>query len=316
MRVAFAGTPDFSVPCLEALYGAKDVELVAVYTQPDRPAGRGKKLQQSPVKTLALKHHTPVYQPTSFKTPEQQQLLESLDLELMVVTAYGMILPQAVLDMPRLGCINLHASLLPRWRGAAPIQRAIAAGDSHTGVALMQMEVGLDTGPVLASTSIPIEPNDTGGSLHDKLAILGGNLLRDHLDGIFHQGLQPIPQDEAQSCYAAKLKKSECPIDWSKSAKEIERRIRAFNPWPMSTAQINGLTLKIHHATPSADPSAEKYTPGTIINASRDGIIVATGSGCLNLKRIQKPGGKAMAVGDLLNGTDIQAGMSFSQGQG
>ena len=313
MRVVFAGTPEFSVPCLQALYEHNNVEVIGVYTQPDRPAGRGKKVQQSPVKTRAIATGTPVFQPTSLRHSDQYLQLQALDMDLMVVTAFGMILPAQVLALPRFGCVNIHASLLPKWRGAAPIQRAIEAGDQETGVALMQMEEGLDTGPVLASKSIPITPEDTAGTLHDKLSALGGKLLGESLDGIAARSFTPEDQDDGAASYARKLSKSESPLNWNDSAIQLERRIRAYHPWPMTHAQLGDLTIKIHTArTGTPETHKSDAAPGTVLGASRDGIIVATGDGCLCLERLQKPGGKPMTAGDFLNGVSILPGMIFA----
>ncbi|NKB63083.1 MAG: methionyl-tRNA formyltransferase [Gammaproteobacteria bacterium] len=318
MRVVFAGTPDFSIPCLEALYSSPDIEVVGVYTQPDRPAGRGKKLQQSPIKKLALSQGSEVFQPLSFKRLEEVEHLQSLHIDLMVVTAYGIILPQRVLDIPTFGCVNIHASLLPRWRGAAPIQRAIQYGDNKAGVTMMQMEAGLDTGPMLAKTEIEIEDSDNGGSLHDKLSILGGKLLQQNLPFIEAGSLKPVVQDDGKAVYAAKLNKHESPLDWRKSAIELERKIRAFNPWPTTTLEFSGITMKVHSARiePGAEFENSSFAnppkPGSIIRADRNGIVVLTGDGLLSLTILQKPGGKPMSSEALLNGVTIEPGMSFN----
>ena len=247
MRIVFAGTPDFAVPCLQA--AARHNEVVAVYTQPDRPAGRGRGLTASPVKQAALERGLPVYQPLSLRDPAAQAELAALQPDLLVVVAYGLILPQAVLDIPTHGCWNVHASLLPRWRGAAPIQRAIQAGDSHSGVCLMQMEAGLDTGPVLLEQSLELAADETGGSLHDKLAALGAQVLADGL-GLLRAGLRPVarPQPAEGVEYAHKLDKAEARLQWSEDAQVLERQVRAFNPWPVAEAQLQGERVRIHAA--------------------------------------------------------------------
>jgi len=306
MRVVFAGTPEFSLSSLEALVAHPAVEMVAVYTQPDRPSGRGKKLTSSPIKTRALDLDIPVYQPENFRQEESIQQLKSLQADLMVVTAYGLILPLAVLQAPALGCVNVHASLLPRWRGAAPIQRAIEAGDKQTGVTLMQMEEGLDTGPMLAKTVIDIEPADTGGTLHDKLSVIGGRLLSDALDAIAGSALKPELQDDSLACYAAKLVKSEARIDWQQPADVLVRKIRAFNPWPMANTLYAGQVLRILSAKVLAEPSAD--SPGTVTGISNEGIIVATAEGSLLITQLQKAGSKPMATKDFLNGSKITVG--------
>ena len=303
MRVIFAGTPDFSVPVLQTLLDSEH-SVVGVYCQPDRPAGRGRKLRPGPVKQLALQHELPVFQPLSLKDAAEQSNLAALEPELMVVVAYGLILPQTVLDTPSLGCVNLHASLLPRWRGAAPIQRAILAGDRETGVCLMQMEAGLDSGPVLAQVSTEIRDDETGGSLHDRLSLLAAKLLAEHLDGLAAGRLTPIAQDEAKVTYAAKLDKHEAGIDWNRSADEIERQVRAFNPWPVAQADYQGEKLRIWDA--QAIGKAPGGMPGAVVAAGRDGIDVACGQGCLRLREIQLPGGKRMNTKDFLNARSVE----------
>ena len=247
LRIIFAGTPDFAAVALQAIINSGH-EVAAVYTQPDRPAGRGRKLKPGPVKQLAMAHAIPVCQPVSLKDESEQQKLRDWNADLMVVAAYGLILPKAVLEIPRFGCLNIHASLLPRWRGAAPIQRAILAGDTESGISIMQMDVGLDTGDILLRTAIEIESHDTGGSLHDKLAIQGAKDLLSALNQVSQQQLTPIAQDNAQASYAHKLDKSEAHIDWSQSANSIERLVRAFNPWPMAFTLLNGKPLRIYKA--------------------------------------------------------------------
>ncbi|HEX7029320.1 MAG TPA: methionyl-tRNA formyltransferase [Gammaproteobacteria bacterium] len=304
MRLVFAGTPDFAVPALDALIAAGH-DIAAVYTQPDRPAGRGRRLAPSPVKQRALAHGIPVEQPESLKTPEAQAVLAGYRPEIMIVVAYGLLLPQAVLDIPARGCLNIHASLLPRWRGAAPIQRAIAAGDTEAGVGIMQMEKGLDTGPVLLERRIPIDAADTGGSLHDKLAVLGADAIVEALAGL--ETLEARPQDEARATYAHKLSKQEAALDWSKSASELARRIRAFNPWPVAFTTFNDDTLRVWSAEP-LPLSTEKFMPGEIAAATVDGIDVATGDGLLRITRLQPSGKRPMNAAEFLNGHAVTAG--------
>ena len=296
-RIIFAGTPDFAANHLQALLDSRH-QIVAVYTQPDRPAGRGQKLVASPVKQLALQHGIPVLQPVSLRDEAAQQELATFNADLMVVVAYGLILPQVVLDTPRLGCINSHASLLPRWRGAAPIQRAIEAGDTETGVTVMQMEAGLDTGPMLLKTVTPISATDTGGSLHDRLAELGPPAVLDSIELLLSGQAQPKIQDDALANYAHKLSKNCSLIDWNRPAVEIERAIRAFSPWPVSHSLLQGQSLKVHAAT-LAEGSG---TPGSILHADRHGLLVACGEGALLLTRLQFPNARAMDFADLFNG--------------
>jgi len=308
--VIFAGTPDFSVPCLEALLEQK-LDLIAVYTQPDRAAGRGKKLRQSPVKQAALKAGLEVIQPPSFKQADALDTLAALHTDLMVVVAYGLILPPAVLSTPALGCVNVHASLLPRWRGAAPIQRAIEAGDEKTGVCLMQMDKGLDTGPVLACRQHPVAPDETGGQLHDTLSVMGADLLRDNLGDILTGSLKPVTQDTQGVKYAHKLSKQDSRIDWHMSAASIANKVRAFNPWPVTSSSVNGQIVRIHSALPVDGRESSAATPGEIIGASAEGIHIATGEGSLNITRIQKPGGRVLKVRDFLNGFALKPGQIF-----
>lgn len=296
MRIVFAGTPEFAAQHLQALLDAGR-EVIAVYTQPDRPAGRGQKLMPSPVKQLALQHDIPVHQPQTLRDPAAQAELASLQADLMVVVAYGLILPQAVLDMPRLACINSHASLLPRWRGAAPIQRAIEAGDAESGVTVMQMEAGLDTGPMLLKVRTPIAPDDTGGSLHDRLAALGSNAVVEAVSALEAGTLAGEIQDDSLATYAHKLNKDEARIDWTRPAVELERRVRAFHPWPICHSTLDGAAVKIH----AAEPGTGHGVPGQIIDADKNGLDVACGEGSLRLTRLQLAGGKPLAFSDLFN---------------
>jgi len=298
LRIIFAGTPDFAARHLDALLSSGH-QVVGVFTQPDRPAGRGKKLMPSPVKVLAEEHGLPVFQPASLRPQENQQLVADLNADVMVVVAYGLILPKAVLDMPRLGCINVHGSLLPRWRGAAPIQRSLWAGDADTGVTIMQMDVSLDTGDMLYKLSCPITDEDTSATLYDKLAELGPKGLIDTLQQLADNRVQPEVQDEALVTYADKLSKEEARLDWSLPAAQLERCIRAFNPWPMSWLEIDGQPVKVWQASVIAGPV--NAAPGTIIEANKQGIQVATVEGILNLESLQPAGKKAMSAQDLLN---------------
>ena len=298
MNIVFAGTPDFSVPALQALLDSGH-DVIAVYTQPDRPSGRGRKTTASPVKQLALQYDVPVHQPDSLKPADAQQTLAALQPDLMVVIAYGLILPAAVLALPRLGCVNVHASLLPRWRGAAPIQRAILAGDSETGVCLMQMDAGLDTGPVLACAACPIRADDTGSSLHDSLAQQGAQLLADNLAAIERGGLEPRAQDDAFACYARKLDKAEARIDWSMPADELLRRIRAFNAWPVAETRYGDRQLRIWEARLVAGDT--DALPGTVRSADKQGIEVACGKDRLQLLKLQLPGGRAVSASEFIN---------------
>ena len=297
LRLIFAGTPDFAAHHLRCLIDDGRHDLVAVYSQPDRPAGRGKKLQASPVKQLAEAHRLPVYQPPNFKSQAALDSLKSHRADLMIVVAYGLILPQAVLDTRRLGCVKVHASLLPRWRGAAPIQRAIEAGDSETGVTLMQMDAGLDTGAMLLKVRCTIDPLDTAASLHDKLAALGGPALCQALEPLAAGTLRGEAQDDTQSCYAPKISKEEALIDWRQPAAVLARQVRAFNPFPVSYSFVAGERLKIHAALATDGRGA----PGEILRADGNGIAVACGEGALLLTELQLPGARALSARDLLN---------------
>jgi len=298
LNIVFAGTPDFAAKHLSALIGS-EFNVVAVYTQPDRPAGRGKKLTASAVKELALEHQLPVYQPENFKSDDAVAELASLNADIMIVVAYGLILPTIVLETPRLGCLNVHGSLLPRWRGAAPIQRAIWAGDAETGVTIMQMNEGLDTGDMLTKVSCPIDADETSSSLYDKLATQAPQVLVDTIEQLTKGQITAQVQDENLANYAKKLSKTEALIDWSQDASFIERCVRAFNPWPMSYFEIAGKPVKVHKVNVINEKTDK--TPGTILSANKEGIQVATGNGLINLQIIQLSGKKAMPVQDILN---------------
>ncbi len=305
LKLVFAGTPDFALPCLRTVLSGPDA-LLAVYTQPDRPAGRGRQLAPSPVKQLALAHGIEVRQPASLRDADAQAALRALQPDLMIVVAYGLLLPQAVLDIPRFGCWNVHASLLPRWRGAAPIQRAIEAGDIESGVCLMQMEKGLDTGPVLLSLATPIAPDETGGSLHDRLAALGAEVLGDGLK-LLRAGLRPAPRPQPSdgATYARKLEKSEALLDLTRPATELANRVRAFHPWPVAELEFEGERLRVHAASALDVPHAQP--PGTELAATREGLDLACGDGALRLRVVQRAGGRPLPVGDFLNARRARA---------
>lgn len=299
LRIIFAGTPDFAARHLQALLDAGH-QIIAVYTQPDRPAGRGQQLQPSAVKQLALQHNLAVYQPKSLKKAPAQQELAALDADLIIVVAYGLILPQAVLDTPRLGCINVHGSLLPRWRGAAPIQRAIWAGDTQTGVTIMQMDAGLDTGAMLSMVSCDIDDTDTSASLYDKLAILGPKALLAALTDLQALQQQAQIQDNSHASYAEKLHKDEAILDFNKSASALQREIRAFNPWPVSYITLAQGSIKVWQA--KAEDGCSDKAAGTVLSADKHGIRIACANGTLLITQLQPPGKKAMATADFLNG--------------
>ncbi len=298
LNLAFAGTPEFAVPALNAL-AQSGHRLAGVFTQPDRKAGRGQGLKASPVKVRALQLSLPVYQPESFRGAEAQSLLAVLAVDALIVVAYGLILPPAVLDMPRLGCFNIHASLLPRWRGAAPIHRAILAGDERTGITIMRLESGLDTGPMLAVEAIPIQRDDTGASLHDRLASLGAQLMCSTLAAIAAGTARATPQPDTGVTYAAKVEKAEAEIQWREAAAAIERRVRAFNPWPVAQTTLNAQQLRIWQAEAvgDADPAAQ---PGRVLRQGDAGIEVACGSGALRITSLQLPGRNRCSAAEFL----------------
>jgi methionyl-tRNA formyltransferase len=295
LKLGFAGTPEFSVPALERL--AALGELRAVFTQPDRPAGRGKAVKASAVKRRALELGLTVLQPPSFKTDEAQASLAALSLDVLVVVAYGLILPPAVLKLPKAGCINIHASLLPRWRGAAPIQRALLAGDAESGVTLMRMEAGLDTGPMLARASTPIAPGETAGTLHDRLSVLGADLLAAHLSAIVSGALPETNQPAEGVTYAAKINKAEARLDWRKSALTLAREVRAFNPIPVTDTLLKGEQLRVF----AAEATGGAGDPGTVLVVDT-GIVVACGEGALRLTQLQLAGRKPLAARDFVKG--------------
>jgi methionyl-tRNA formyltransferase len=298
LSIIFAGTPEFSVPALNSLVAAGH-RIVAVYTQPDRPAGRGQQVSMSAVKQAALERGLPVEQPPTLRNAGAVDRLASLRADLMVVVAYGLILPQAVLDVPPMGCINIHGSLLPRWRGAAPIHRAILAGDAQTGITIMQMDAGLDTGPTLLERPTAIEAHETSGTLHDRLAAIGAQAVVDAIEGLTNGDIEPRPQPEDGATYAAKIRKEEAVVDWRKSALELDRQVRAFNPWPVAQTQWEGQQLRIWQANALGKNSTN--APGTVLHGDSSGIQVATGEGVLNVTRVQLAGRKAVSAAEFLN---------------
>ncbi len=303
LNIVYAGTPEFAAVALAALLKTPH-HISAVYTQPDRPAGRGRKLKASPVKELALEHSIEVRQPESLKNPDEQARLAALEPDVMIVAAYGLLLPAEVLSIPRLGCLNIHASLLPRWRGAAPIQRAILAGDEETGITIMQMDVGLDTGDMLYKLSTPIHESDNAQTLHDRLAALGARAISEALEGLQHGQLTAQQQNESLACYAKKLHKAEAEINWQEAAVQIARQVAAFNPWPVAQTHYKGEVLRVWDAR-ALDESTNQPA-GSVIRADREGIDIACGEGVLRLLRLQRPGGKPQEVADFLNANAVE----------
>lgn len=301
MRIAFMGTPDFSLSALQAILGAGH-NIVAVYTQIPRPAGRGKKERQSPVHEFASNHNIPVHTPLNFKKISDVDVFKKLNLDLAVVVAYGLLLPQEILDAPKFGCLNIHASLLPRWRGAAPIQRAVMAGDQKTGIGIMQMEAGLDTGPIILEKSIAIASSDTAGSLHDKLSTLGAKAITEALD--YLSDLSAVPQNSNGVIYAEKIKKSEAHIDWSKSANDLKNHIHGMSPFPGAWTEFNGERLKIL----SVEVSDQSGPSGQMISAP---LTIACGNKSLNILHAQRAGKELMNIEDLIRGVDINLGATF-----
>ncbi len=302
LKIIFAGTPEFAVPALEALLRS-DHSVVAVYTQPDRPAGRGRKLQPGPVKRCALEHELPILQPKTLSAAADVDQLRSLAADLMVVAAYGLLLPQAVLDAPRLGCVNVHASLLPRWRGASPIQQAILAGDSRSGITLMKMDQGLDTGDIIASRGLDIDPAWSAGDLHDALAPLGAELLFESLADIETLLAAAEPQEDALACYAPRLNKSEAEVDWRKGREELAREVRAFNPWPVSYSSIDGENLRLWAAR--AAGGSDQGRPGQVVEHNPEGLFVRCGDGLLQVTELQFAGRGRLSPAQALNARDL-----------
>ncbi len=315
LKIIFAGTPHFAAYHLQALIDSEH-DIVAVYTQPDRPSGRGKKLTPSPVKSLALQHQLPVEQPLSLKHTEAQKILADYQADVMVVVAYGLLLPQAVLDLPQYGCLNVHGSLLPRWRGAAPIQRAIEKGDSKSGVTIMQMDKGLDTGDMLLKSECVIEATDTSSILHDKLMALGAPALLEVLGQVQNQSLTPEKQDDELACYAEKITKQEAEINWQEPAATIAKKIQAFNPFPIAYSFLNQERIKVHAASAVelSIKNTSKFTCGEIISADDEGVVISCGKGELLIKTLQIPNKKAMSAAELINGykDKFMAGECFS----
>jgi len=308
LRIAFAGTPQFALPALQALLKSRH-QVVGVLTQPDRPAGRGQQMRASPVKLLALDARLPLAQPPTLKTPESRAELAQWAADVLVVVAYGLILPPPVLALPRLGCVNIHGSLLPRWRGAAPIQRAILAGDAETGVTIMQLDAGLDTGPMLLERVRPIGSQDTAGDLHDALSELGAAALLEALDGLAAGTLKPRAQPADGASYAPKIEKSESPLDWSVSAIDLDRKIRAFNPWPVAETRFAGESLRVLRAR-IAEPAGAHEAPGTLLGIAEDGLRVACGEGVLAVRELQRAGKRPVSARDFANAVRL-AGLRF-----
>lgn len=309
LKIIFAGTPDFAVPALQALFDSEH-EVIAVYTQPDRPAGRGRKLTASPVKQLALAHEVPVYQPLSLKDADAQQVLADLHADVMIVVAYGLILPEVILQAPKFGCINIHGSLLPKWRGAAPIQRAVEAGDEKTGVTIMQMDKGLDTGDMLRVAECAITENDTSQSLHDKLAVLGSQQLMMVLNDLENNVLKPQQQNNEQATYAHKITKAQASINWELSASVIINKIHAFNPWPVAQTCLQDAVIRIWNADLWVGDNDRikdvvDAKPGQIIKADKFGIMVACGKDFINITELQLSGGKRLSAADIVNSGKI-----------
>jgi methionyl-tRNA formyltransferase len=305
LRIIFAGTPEFAAEHLKVLLASQH-QIIAVYSQPDRPAGRGKKVTMSPVKEVALEHNIPVFQPVSLKDLDAQSALAALNADVMVVVAYGLILPKKILETPRLGCINVHASLLPRWRGAAPIQRALEAGDEVTGVTIMQMDVGLDTGDMLVKVNCPIRNTDTGGILHDRLIEIGAPALLEALEQLQQSTTKPIKQDDTQSTYAPKLSKEEAMLNWRLPAQDLERKVRAFNPFPVAYTKMRGASedarIRVWSATVASEKISDRQSPGRITQITSEGVWVSCLQGQLILQTLQLPGKKILAVEELLRG--------------
>ena len=308
-NIVFAGTPAFGLPCLDALSHSRH-RIKAIYTQPDRPAGRGRKLQASAVKEWALLHDLPIYQPENFKNTDSIAELAALKPDLIIVIAYGLILPKAVLEIPRFGCINVHASLLPRWRGASPIQHAILHGDTETGVTIMQMDVGMDTGDMLQKATCSITTTDTANGLHDKLAKISAQPLLDTLDALENNTLKPEIQNNELVTYAGKIHKEDACINWQQTAAEIDQKIRAFNPWPIAYTILGEEVLRIH----KAQVVAKEYTqaPGTVVSLDKKGMLIATGKDGLLIEKIQLPGAKIISIADWLNSSKSQLHVGFS----
>ena len=300
LNIAFAGTPAFTLPCLEALFGSEH-HLKAVYTQPDRPAGRGRSMQASAVKVWALAHDIPIYQPLNFKEQATRDELANLNLDVLVVIAYGLILPRSVLELPKLGCINVHASLLPQWRGASPIQQSILHGDAETGITIMQMDAGMDTGPMFTTVHCPILKSDTATTLHDKLSQAAALPLLATLDALKNNKAQLTQQDSSQATYAPKILKTDAKINWNKSAIQIDQKIRAYNPWPIAYASYNDLTIRIYQ-TKVIEHEKHAAAPGTILSLEKEGILIACKEGALLIEKIQLPGAKVMSVADCIRG--------------